>query len=478
MGEFIKYYKFFIIAVIIGLFLFIFYGYFAISGHLSITYNVCDKPTLISLLTPSGRVLDAEKNQKTGDCYQRLTGEPIYFSASVPRSFNEAEVTLTYKNPEQNIIELGLEKTIAENYELQPMENKFIDDSLWDKLTSDNYILLQKNNNYKSVEDFTSNIPLNAKIATYHYSPEYNFKIDNYQPSNSILEINKALRGKHVFYTYLKNEDLDFAFAYQDLNWSFPQENFIVRVYKDETELTTVFEPSTDTNEHEKRVQLTGLGGGLYKIVLDISDDIIIKKITTKQHLLVAKDKLFLVDNEAYGLETKPSTVYSNSDEFLFKTDHESGLQDVNIAGEDLSVNKLGGYILHRLEEYNVGSFKEISIPKNDLLIQGYGYFSFNKEDFFDPDYGIDVFRSEMDIEQYDYIIADNYISPDTQAGWKTATAKYNLDGVLGDRKNLNFAISAPGLADTKDDILIKDINITLKRDPITFKYLWNKIFK
>lgn len=456
----------------------IFYQFFAVSGKLSLDYNVCDKPTLISLLTPSGRVLDAEKNQKTGDCYQRLTGEPVYFSAHVPRSFNEAEVTLTYKNPEQNIIELGLEKTIAENYELQPLENKFIDDSLWDKLTSDNLILLQKNNDYKSVKEFTNNIPINAKIATYHYTPHYNYKIDNYQPSENGLEINNTIRGKHVFYTYLKDEDLDFTFLYQDLNWSFPQENFIVRVYKDDTELTTVFEPSIDTLEHEKRVQLTGLGEGLYKIVLDISDDIIIKKITTKQHLLVAKDKLFLVDNEAYGLQTKPATVYSNSDEFLFKTDHDSGLQDVAIEDDSLAVNKLGDFILYRPEEYDVGSFKEISVPNNDLLIQGYGYFSFAKETFFDPDYSIDAMRSEMDIEQYDYMIAENYMAPVVKAGWKTATAKFNLDGVIGDRKNLFFVISAPGLAEAKDDILIKDISITFKRDPITFKYLWNKIFK
>ena len=476
MSKFIRVYKILLITAMVVLFLFLIYQYAAFSGELTIKYSFCDDPSLITQLTPNGRALEPEKNLKTKECYQRMVGEPVYFTATAPRSFDVADVSLVYKNPTQSIIEMGIQRSIEWKFDLQPFENKFIDDSTWDRQDRDNIILLQKNKNFDSVDDFVNNIPIDTRIATYNYNLPYEFTIDNYQPSENILEINKTLRGRHEFYTYLEDENLDFTFTWQDINRAYPDDNFIVKIYKADTEIHNVVESSTDSDKHEKQVQLTNLSGGLYRIVIEVSDDILIHNIKTKQHLLVAKDKLFLVDNTEYGLEEKPSIVYTNSDEFLFKTDHPTGIQTVAIGEEEFSVDAMNKFLEWETQVEDMNTFKSMSVPRNDLIIQGYGYLAFSEDSYFDPNYKIDELRSTTDIEEYDYLVAANYESPQKERRWQTANTSFKLNGVPGDRKTLNFVLSAPELDEVKDDIIIKDVIITLNRPALTPKEILNKI--
>lgn len=471
MERFITIYKYFLIALTISLFLFIFYHYFSINGRFNINSNFCKKSSLLTEITPTGRALEVEKNTKTGECYQRLTGEPVYFTATAPRSFNTAAVTLSYKNPSQNIVELGIQKGDGIAYDLKPFENRFIDNCSWDKIIDNNVILFQKEKKYNSINDFLNNLPLGAKVATYNYQPKYKFTIPNYQPESTDTEFNQPLRGKHELYTYLENEDLDFTFYWQLLNSPSSPENFNIKIYKDNIEIDSFFAASDNTNPQEKRVTLTNLSGGLYKIILDVSDNVIVTKIKSKQHLLVAKDKIFLADNNS------AITIFSNIDEATLKTDYGKDLQTVMINNEPMKINIISTFFPWQPAQYTAGSVKEINAQNGNLVILGKGYFALTEQSFFDPDYGFDQMRNNMDIEQYDYIIAANYQSPVSETGWKSQTVNFDLNGVPGDRKTLNFIISAPGLENAKDDITVKGIDINLQREPLTLNALIKKIF-
>jgi len=107
MAKFVKVFKILLLAAFLCLFLFLLNKYFSFSGNLELRYNFCNQPTVISALEPIGRAQEREQNLKTGDCYQTISGEPTYFTVTVPRSFDTAAVTLTYKNPAQKIVELG-----------------------------------------------------------------------------------------------------------------------------------------------------------------------------------------------------------------------------------------------------------------------------------------------------------------------------------------------------------------------------------
>ncbi|MFH0818670.1 MAG: hypothetical protein V1898_01615 [Patescibacteria group bacterium] len=484
-----KIWSIFLFVAIVALFLFLLNNYFVFNGKLTISYDFCSPATLITEFTPTGRALAIEKNLKTGECYQRIVGEPVYFTSYVPRSFDTAEVAINYQNPSQSILELGVQKSIDWNFELKPLENKFIDNSTWDRINTDNIIFLQKQKKYNSYQEFLDNVPTDKKIATYNYSLPYKFVIDDYEPSDKQLEINTALRGRHEFYTYLgKGEDLDFTFYWQDINWALSADNFIVRIYKDDTEIQTEVEPGDGNTDisgtaslvKEKQIKLTNLSGGLFRIVVDVSNDVFIRKIITKQHLLVVKNRIFLADSEAHknsisDLTLDPTTLYTNSDILLARTDHSESLQSISINNDKLELIRTGEDFKWS-DDNNLGSIKIINAVLNDVYIQGFGYYSFTPESFFDPDYGIDILRTDMNMDNYDYLIAKDYSAPTAVRSWNAATQSFVLDTVPGDRKTLNFILSAPGITDINSQIIVKNIEIKFKKDPLNLKNLWPRL--
>ncbi len=482
MKKILKIWQITLIALFLVIGLFILTKYFALDGTLKTSYDFSHKPTLISEITPSGRASDRQKNLTTKETYQSLSGDPVYFTAEAPRSYDSVEVSIKYNNSAQSIIELGLNKSIDWNYELKPLENKFIDDSTWERLDQDEIILLQKEKNYNSVEDFLNNLPLDKRIATYNYQLPYNFKLENYQPTEDLsagalaqeeeLVINKKLRGKHEFYTYIKDEDLDFTFTYQDINTWFNRDDFKVEVYSGDSQIHSDFVSddgieiaSKEVSEvKEKNILLTDLPEGLYKISLPVTDDIIINQIKTKQNKLVVKNNLYLY------LQEEVSEIYTEGDEFLFKAEDPEGLQSVTIKDQQLEINEVGDWFTWEDTDGALDDFKTLSIPKNNLYFKTKGYYAFDQSSYFDPDYLVDYLEHDFNIEDYDYLIAANYTSPEKETRYKVATQSFSLDQVPGDRKTLNFIISLPGLEDINDDVLIKEINLKFTRPSIIEK--------
>lgn len=480
MKKYQKIWQYILIAGFIILAIFILDKYLALRGVLELSYDFSDEPTLISEITPKGRATDRLKNLTTKETYQSLSGDPVYFGVDVPRSFDNAEVSLTYRNPAQKIIELGLRKSIDWNFELKPLENKFVDQSEWEKLENEQFQFFQKEKNFESIDAFLANPPKDKKIALYNYALKYNFTIDDYQASDQTLEINNALRGKHEFFTYIKDENLDFNFQFQDINWGYGPDDFVVKVYHQDTEIYNDFivdDGNIEVNGvaselKEKKVELTNLGEGLYKIVIDVSDDIVVRKIQTQQHLLVVKDDLFLVDNQAYqdsisDLVFAATELYSNSDKFLFKTDHPTGLQTVMINKDTVEINEMSKYADWQNLNSTLATIKMLNIPKNDLALKGYGYFAFTENSFFDPDYGVEFLRADTEIDSFYYLLAADYIAPtEINKRWQVAQQNFDLNNVPGDRKHLDFLLSLPGLDQLNNDVVVSEIKIKLTRKP------------
>lgn len=78
-------------------------------GALSLDKDFCSSSRFISNLYPEDRVGILEKDE-SGRCFQRIFVEPAYFKVKIPRIFDTARVTVTYANPDQAEIKLGLLK--------------------------------------------------------------------------------------------------------------------------------------------------------------------------------------------------------------------------------------------------------------------------------------------------------------------------------------------------------------------------------
>lgn len=143
-------------------------------GELKITKDFCSDSLFISDLYPEERVGQVEKN----NCWQRIFVEPAYFKVNVPRTFERIQLKITYFNPDQDIVQIGLmkkkEHPLDWRFTLKPMENSYLDNLSWFKLEEQGISLWQREKEFNSIYDFVNNLPLSEKILTffYNFSPE------------------------------------------------------------------------------------------------------------------------------------------------------------------------------------------------------------------------------------------------------------------------------------------------------------------
>lgn len=513
--------------------------HFAPSGKLKVAQDFLGKPSLISELYPKNRTVDPEKNLKTNETYQRITHEPAYFDIQIPRLFKKVSVTLTYKTSSPILeLGLKKSKDLWE-FDFKPIGNKFIDDSQWYRLEDKEkgIILLEKgelqgskevseenedikanevtnketgNENgdkenetkeiripkFESVDQFLTNPPKDKAIAQYNLNLLENVKLAGYEKSNKILEINHLLRGRHTLVTYIKDENLDITFDYIDINRLPGPDRFNVSVRDILGRQIFAQTQEDDGNEHANgvpsplrtvNVLVPNLPEGIYWIDLDINRDFIITDIKTAQRYLFFQGKIFLVDNfeyeDALGKEKvsqTPTTLYTTANHVKFRTLHPDGFQEVRFEGIPIKISETQTNFEYKItQEENPKLFaqeiKKMYIPKNDLIIETDGYTFFEKEQYFDPNFGLDVtnLTASTNLETTDFIIARNYESPKKAGSWmkKTETFEIKPQNVVDGK--LTFIISGKGL---KDHVLIDKIEATLEKDPITFKNFWPRL--
>lgn len=446
--------------------------YFVPFGKLRVSYDFSSKPKkILSELSPLGRVTEREKSLETGETFQRMKGEPVYFEANVPRSFDTVQATVTYKNPGQNILELGVQKGEGYIFDLRSLENQLIDKSDWQKLEEDGYTLLQKEKRFEGVRDFLENFPKDRIIGTYHAPLTYDFHLGDYVSNDQEQIIKKPLRGRVEMYTYIKNEALDFSFDWVDINRVSPAADpFLARVFHGNEE---IYQTSED------HILLPDLDEGVYKIILDVNDDIVVQQIRTKQKFLVFARVLYIVDNAEYrneipSIDPTATTLYTDTRNFFFKTDHPAGLQNIGIDNTAVEISEVGKLTPHLRE---VRGKTSLVLPQNDVFMMFDGFASFTEDTFFDPNYGIEDITSHTVPDELDYMIAKDYIPPEKEGPWKIATQTFGLDFVPGDRKHMMFVFSAPGMEEVKEDIVIRKIELAFSKNENLFTRLKKKIY-
>lgn len=502
--NFKKYYKPSLIKMIIFIipvFLFVWLAekQLVLSGNLSSEYGFGQKPSIIDELSPTSRTENPEKNLKTDYTYQRINDEPVYFDVNVPKIFRTAKISLIYSNTSRSIVEMGIKRSDLEfDYEFKTLQNKYIDniEKGWNKIKSEDgkIILAQKksgavdvsedgdiNRQYESIEEFLNDIPKGKNIASYKIDILKDQKLEGYEKSDKTNEINQYLRGSHKINTYIKDEDLDFDFSYYDINRSEGPDRFNVNVFYGENK---VFADTIqdDKNEHangvsskgECHLKIPGLPEGKYVIELEVSDDIFIDKIKTKQKYIVFEGKLFLAGNDEYreipDIKTKETTFFGKGEIFTAKTFHPSGNQELTIDNKAVLLNSENkDYKTVELDSDD--DLRTIVSPKNDIIISSQ-YFVFDKDQYFDPNFGINhqILQEVGGIESLDYIIAKvgDYTSPSKKGEWYQKEIEFDVSDLkkYTDDGKLSFILSMPG-SGSINNFKIRELKVTLEKDPV-----------
>lgn len=441
-------------------------------GKTTYIYNFSRKSDFISKLSPEDRV----KPLVGGS--QEVIGGPVYFTLRTPRRFEDAYLTLKYKASENvPIIEVGvLVDDVVWQYDLIPIENKIIDElaSSWGVLMNGSVILLQRSSaerKYEHIEDFLSSPPDFKKIALYNYDLDRDIFLEGYEPEKSLKIIEDDIQGAYQFFTYVKNEDLYFNFTFADLNKIEGHDPINLLVYYKDKQIDTRYledDSSNEVLEKQLKLELKNLPEGFYKIGVRVSDDIITKKIETKQSKLAFINKINLArDEKCSGCAKK---IYTDSKEIQVKTIYPDRLQTLLIKelfsprssyAREIEINET----YKQFASKKIGSaLSEITTASDGIILAGDGVFSFKEDSLVNPKFRrVDV-NLNVDKEGINYIMAGYKLS-DKGIGFKEASASFDLRGAALKDGEYKFIISAPSLKadDEIDDYVeIDEIKIEL----------------
>jgi hypothetical protein len=458
-------------AAVLASILIIGYLFFANTAPFDIsrTYNSGQKDNLV--LGPNDRINIINGISKQQD-------NLIYVNSSMPFKFDHAKVKIKFKNPspDQQIL-LGYRDQQSWHYNIASLDIPWLNNIMWQKIGNDPY-LYQKKPAYKSMDDFFKNPPQNKVVGVVDYSNsdflQPNIVLPNYRPSSTNTTLNTPLRGKTTLYAYLNNEPFKMSFTKQDLNWGADPDTAKITVYKGNTKVYVASinddgDQSSDHNAGEPQtidIQNPGPGlpePGVYKIVIDASDDTIITKINTNLHKIVFEGPLYVANNhEVYGKivpQTSTTSLVTNAQIINFRSDHGQstsasvGQQLVKIAAP----NKI-------YSATNTSPTTNITIPKSDAIVNSTGYFGFTADQFFSPTpYKIIPINSADDASQADYILT-NYQAPQHEADWLVAEREFNLTDAYIQKRQLSWLIDAPGLKENKHTVEYKEIDMTLSK--------------
>lgn len=452
-----------ILAVILTFFI-----YFKIvpTGKISYVYDFSQLNYFIGKLAPPARV---ELNKRGAE----IKGDPVYFSLKTPRRFAKAKVTVKFKNTTNfPVMEIGLlNDKVAWGYDLKPLQNKIIDQLalVWPVVYGqDGVRLIEREKKYNTVEQFLSDLPESQEIALYDYSLKTKFQLDSYQPKQANQVIDYGFRGSYQFYTYIKNEDLNYLWNFIDLNINQDSDQVDIKVYSPDGLIYSAraADDKAGSNERQAAIKIADLPEGVYRLSIIANDDIITKSIISPQSQFALINKVWLAQGD------KKNTV-------LFTNSRQVSAQTINPAS--LEKIKIGTGVIDLNQTYKQFSLKtpsqpvKIELAKDDIIISGDGVFSFSQGSLLDPRFKNIDRNIGINQEKINYILT-NYQTPAESEGWQTATADFDLTKAYQENSKYQFLISLPGLKAeelTEGAVTIKEIKVDLQGTS-----LWRKVKK
>ena len=216
---------------------------------------------------------------------------------------------------------------------------------------------------------------------------------------------------------------------------------------------------------------------GVYRLEFTNFDGLIREiKINTNKIIL---DKVFLADNELYGVNTTTTKLFTRVNkpsELKFITYHSNGIQNITYP-RNFSVNVEDSPVYLNVSK---GDYQFV-IPKNDLAISYPGYFSFSKENYFEP-FRQRVITIPRDLEwiknNVDYLVTD-YNIPEKDNNWLIADTTFNIkdESLYVKDGKLSMVYNVPHLSNDQFinyTIPIDWINITVyKPSKVTEWFGW-----
>lgn len=447
------------------------------SGTFSITHGVHEVSSFMDGLAPHERVSEP-KNDEDGNWIQTITGDPVFFFVHPHRTFDTIDATVTFKNTNTPIVELGaLAATNPERYILEPLQNLIIDQSTWSRTVDGNNILLQRKSTYKSVTDFLAHPPSRAEIATYHTDLVAPFRLPNYVASKSTQTIPVSLRGSVSIKTYVKDEPIHFVFSYMDMNRDRGSDPIKIYV-TDETNRPILSMGADDDGNSAAggrssslRTLMLDTGSlpeGVYKIDVQTNRDIFVRSIETTQQKMVFLNGVYLGDEAGYRSTFAPVTFWTEAKRLSMQTRHAESVQTVKIGSTSLLIPAPYQLVTTTVPDPGL---VPVRVSEGDVEVVTDAPVAFSPAQYFRPDTVRLLPHTDLDQLHINYIFA-KYTPPVVKDGWNVATVQFDANKLLFADERWKLTFSTPEIEELKASVDVKQIDLVMKRTPV-FWWKW-----
>ncbi len=413
----------------------------------------------------------------------RLIGDPVYFSLATPRTFNQAEVIVTYQADLAStspLIEAGvLVDKLVWRYDLKPLENRVLDELEWMKLSEGSLALWQKEAAYQTLDFFLADLARGDLVdcpdgpgrclAVYNINPDFpDQAVVSAEPAQP-LEISQPLRGAHQLYVESAGQALRIELDLVDLNQDKAPDPVSLNLYQAGKLVDSQFldDPNLEMTSGrlvEKSLSLEHPdAAGVYKVEIKASDDIVIKRLLSSSQKLSFINRLWPVSGSG-SLD-----IYTDAAYLQAKAYTPASLQTIDFGGQPLPL--IEAYEQYEGQAPINNSVNLIRLERDDVILETDGVFAFSPEAILNPSLPrVSRYFRLSPVSRY--ILAD-YQTPSDQGQWKQARAVFNLVGAYREKGKYSFVLSIPGLkAGSGQSLLVKEIRVNLSG-----RTLWQKLF-
>jgi len=283
-----------------------------------------------------------------------------------------------------------------------------------------------------------------------------------------------SLRGNLSVFIRVDQSPLILKVVKQDMNSYDGEDKLKIKVSKggkNLAERTIADDGLVDANllklkSQEEIITLDDIDPGIYQLdLLDESNsaDMLITRIEVNQSKVIFKNNIFPLGNT-------PTALWTNIDNLKVITVHDVGLQTIKLDDQyDLKIDQRDKKYSFDLRELTgnkaTNKIYKLVSPKNDLIIDGNGYFAFSEEAFFLPEIIKTEKLNDLDsLDGVDYLLT-GYKLPKTEGEWFTAEAYFDLKDINVDGDTLYFSLEVPQIAKYGGELEIDylDINVGTK---------------
>lgn len=412
-------------------------------GVFTTVWNPGKTSAFIDRLLPDSRV----------SLSRTIVDDPVFFFAHPHRRFDTVEAEILFKNNGANIVEFGaLASSNPEVYTLLPLENRLLDECVWDKMKNDGLTLYQRVKKYESVDAFLQNPPNISRVAVYHAS------VAVPAPDPALLsaprDVSLGLRGTHEmkFATGDGSLTLEMTYAQDAANTkpltialSGQNGNIIAsRAYTLET---------SDTLPRMIRFDVPNVTKGIYKLSWQAPENIVWISLKSRLTKVVFLNHISTVDAMRVSVDAP---------EFALKTTVADGLQTATVNDRPIRITEPAAPVSVR----SVTLGETLDLSRGSVAIDGIGWYAVVPFMLFRPDPIRLQATTDFDAQGIDYVLA-KYDPPAVDGDWKMARASFDATKIWRENRTWKFVFSAPKIKEQNASVEIGEIRMMWKRSSL-----------